>query len=149
MPAPTSYSEDELAEYMIEVLSDIATVLGWNSDSAPVLRAVYAVQRAYPNGSEELADVSEADNMPLLESLAQREGLRAAAVALAARVDIASPAGDARLAQQHTQCLKMLSLATYEADLLLGDEGNASVVIARPVRHIEEPFYESEAEAEL
>lgn len=149
MPAPTTYSEDELAEYMIEVLSDIATVLGWDSDSSTILRAVYAVQRAYPNGAEALADISEADNMPLLEALAQREGLRAAATALAARVDIASPAGDAKMAQQHAQCLKMLSLATYEADLLLGDEGSAGSIIARPVRHVEEPFYVSETEAEL
>lgn len=147
MPAPTTYSEDELAEYMIEVLSDIATVLGWDSDSSPVIRAVYAVQRAYP-ADEALTNISEADNMSLLEALAQREALRAAATALAARVDIASPAGDAKMAQQHAQCLKMLSLATYEAEILLGDD-SAAAIIARPVRHVEEPFYISDSGAEL
>lgn len=145
MPAPTEYSENDLAEYMIEILADIATVLGWDGDTPQITRAVYAVQRAYPD--DDLEDVSGATDMPLLEALARREALKAAATALAARVDIGSPAGDAKLAQQHAQCMRMLSLATFEAEQLLGDVASQAIVV-RPVRHTEDP-YRVQGDAEL
>lgn len=140
MPAPTTYSEAELRLYMVERLSDVATILGWTGASVPVSRAVWAAERSYRSAVAEITDVSDATDMPKLEAIAEREAWRAAVGALAARVNIGGAGTSTSLSQQFDHAKEMLAQAESECMALGIGQGGAYAITVTPVVHTEDPY---------
>jgi hypothetical protein len=65
VPAKASYSESELATYMVAVLDSVATDLGLTASSPSVLAAVTSVERLLG-----VSDVATLTDMAVLESAA-------------------------------------------------------------------------------
>lgn len=66
MPAPTSYSEAQLAALMVDEMGAVATSLGLTATSAGILRAITAVERLL-----EVSDVATATDMAVVEAAAR------------------------------------------------------------------------------
>jgi hypothetical protein len=133
MPAPSSYSEGALAEYLVDDLGDVASALGWTTDTIQVVRAVYDTLRAY--GVETIAEV---EDMAKLEALGKRAVWRAAVKSLSTRYDIR--AGDQTL--NRSQMFKQVAetnLAQAEAEAAAYDT-TSSVVRVGSVVHDEDPY---------
>lgn len=100
MPAPLSYSEVDLAAFMVDELADVAVALGWTATTPRLVRALYAVERACG-----VADIGAAIDPAQVEALAAREAWRAAMGAAAAQVDSSVPGGpNLKASGLYTQC---------------------------------------------
>jgi hypothetical protein len=82
MPAPLSYSESDLAAFMVDELADVAVALGWTATTPRLVRAVYATERACG-----VPDISSVTDPAMVEAVGAREAWRAAMGAAAARVN--------------------------------------------------------------
>lgn len=110
MPAPTSYTEDTLADFMQAVLKSVATDLTW-TDTADYQEAINETLLAYG-----AADIADASNITKLRLLARREVWRAVAEETAGHTDVDVSSGpvvgvNAKLSQIHTHALGMIKLA--------------------------------------
>lgn len=107
MPAASSYSESELAAYMIAVLP-VASALGMTAASPAIASAVLAVERILG-----VSDVADLTDMAKLETIATWRAWQAAADTAAVRFDVSSGGGggtsSAKLSQMFDQISKRLA----------------------------------------
>jgi hypothetical protein len=82
MPAPTSYTEAELAAYMVASLADVAVALGWTASATQIQEAVTAVELACG-----VSDIATATNIAQVRAIGRREAWAAAMGAAASRVN--------------------------------------------------------------
>lgn len=82
MPIPTSYSESELADYMITALSNVAAVLNWTNATDEIGEAIIAALLAYFGTAGDNSVIANATDVLKLRVLARREAWRAALAAL-------------------------------------------------------------------
>lgn len=86
MPAPSTYTEEELAAFMVSDLSEVGQVLGW-SDLSHMQEAVNDTLLAL-----DVAEIGDAD-VTGLRAVARVMAWRQACAALVARYDFADPDG--------------------------------------------------------
>jgi hypothetical protein len=114
MPAPTSYTEAELAAFMHSVLRSVATQLGWSAPGS-YTEVVNEVLLAYG-----VDDIASATNIQQLRLLARREVWRAVVEETAGDYDVRSKDGaEAKRAQINTNARAAYKLAAdaYEGYL--------------------------------
>jgi hypothetical protein len=128
MPPATSHTEASLAAYMLAELSDVATVLGWTTQT-PLQHALDKTARAYG-----VADIADATDMDKLEALAAVEAWAAAARALASRIDMEADGGRFDRAKLHEHALKQLAQARRDARSYLPSTLPGSAYVANVVR---------------
>lgn len=108
MPAPTSYSETDLALYMHEYVlggdDGTAGALGWADDDSRYTYAVANTLRAYG-----VSLIADATDMAKLEALARVEAWRAVVQATAAEHDYASGTADFKRSQINAQARAALA----------------------------------------
>jgi hypothetical protein len=121
MPAPTSYTEAELAAYLVASLADVATALGWTASATQIQEAVTAVELACG-----ASDIATATNIAQVRAIGRREAWGAAMGAAASWVDSSVPGGpnlkgSALYAQCHTNWLAASTDAMpYDATGVIG-----------------------------
>jgi hypothetical protein len=110
MPAPTSYSEHWLAEYLLSanVLGPTATALGWTEPD--VLEAVWQTLLAYG-----VSTIAEATDIPKLRALAKIEAWRQAANATAGHYRFSTDNQTLDRQQVHEHAVKMLAESERQA----------------------------------
>jgi hypothetical protein len=132
MPAPLSYTEAELAAYMIATLADVATALGLTAASTQITEAVYATEMACV-----VTDIVTATDMAMVRAIGAREAWRVAMRSAASRYDAAIAGGpSARRSQLYAQCRDNYLAAVTDAgayDTVGNVIGVASVTYAPDV----------------
>jgi hypothetical protein len=117
MPPVSSYTDEaQLAQFMLDELSDIGTALGWTGLSN-LQHAINKSLRAY--GVDVITDATDVIK---LEALGAREAWAAACRALAARIDQDADGGDFKRSQYLKHAQQMLQRAEEEAVPYLGTE---------------------------
>lgn len=89
MPAPTSYTETALKDFMVAEIGAIGVALGLTASSTQIVNAVYSVERLLA-----LSDVADATDMTLVESAARWEAWRTALNAAVAQPSKLKSSGD-------------------------------------------------------
>jgi hypothetical protein len=108
MAAPTSYTETQLATFMLSQLGDVADVLGWTG--LPHLHeAVNETLLAYG------ADIDDVTDIAKLRALARREAWRLAVTSLITRYDFSNPEGDYKRSQMVATAQKRLADSEFAA----------------------------------
>lgn len=130
MAAPTAYTESELAAFMVNMLSQVAGVLGWTG-LVDLQTAVDETLLAYG-----VDDVAQATDIRKLRALGRREAWRAAMQATTADFDFSADGGRYDRSQVHAQAAAMFQQA--EVDALTFDDGY--VVAADRLIPIHDPY---------
>lgn len=113
MPAPTSYTESTLKEYLIrEVLVQVATKLGWTTASVEITNAVNETMLAL--NSTDLAEFDTPVLIRKLRAFARREAWLQAAQVTAAKINLSADGASVDLAQMHAQCKAMYTMTRDE-----------------------------------
>ena len=113
MPAPTSYDESTLKEYLVtEVLAQVATKLAWTDASTEVANAVNETLLAL--NVEELTEFTTPLLVRKLRAFARREIWRQAMQVTAAKINLSADGASVDLSQFHAQCRMMYTMARDE-----------------------------------
>jgi hypothetical protein len=135
MAPPTAYTEAELKTYLVAVLSEVATVLGWTTATTQLAEAVNDTLLAYD--TSDISTVSGATNIAKLRALGAVMAWRAAVNALGARYDFAEADADQKRSQLHAQAKANLALAeSYAAEWGVG----ALVAHVQTIQHVDDPY---------
>jgi hypothetical protein len=118
MPAPSSYTEGALAEYLVDDLGDVASALGWTTDTIQVVRAIEDTLLDYG-----VDTIAEATNIRKLRALGKRALLRIAVKSLSARVDVAAQDQRLTLSQAYKQAKEELAVAETKAEVYDTESG--------------------------
>ena len=112
MSAKASYTESELATYMVGRLDSVAGVLGLTTASTSILSAVTAVERLLG-----VLDVATLTDMPVLEAAATWQAWEAALTAASGKFDVKAGTADVKLSEMFKQIQARLaaSEAAYYA----------------------------------
>lgn len=113
MAPPVTYTEKQLAEYMLRELGEIAGVLGWTAQSQ-VQDAIDDALLAYP-----AAVISAATDISRIRALARVMAWRRAVGSLSARYDFSDQAGSYSRSQMLKGARELLGDAEYAASVYL------------------------------
>lgn len=113
MAIPSSYTETELQDYMLEITQSISSVIGLTVDK--FYQAVNETLLSYG-----VDDIADATDIRKLRTLARVEAWRFAADSTAAEYDISRDSGESTVSdkrsQLHAQALKRLDAARADAE---------------------------------
>lgn len=105
MPAPITYTEDELKTFMVNELSSSGVALSLTIDSEQVKQAVWAVERLLG------ASIPSITDMKQLEAAARWKAWEAAEAAAADQIDFKAGPADFKLSQWFKQIQSRLARA--------------------------------------
>jgi hypothetical protein len=91
MAIPSSYTETTLADYMMDQLKGIATMLGWTTTPDDYQEAVNEALLSY--GADDIATIMGRDNLRKLRALAKIEVWKAALAAVTLDFDFSADGG--------------------------------------------------------
>ena len=131
MPAPVTYSETTLVDFLHLTLGDTAAVLGWATTDYRFYEIVYEVLLAYG-----VATIGEATDIRKLRALARVEVWRAVVQATAGEHDYETATASFSRSQIHKQAVANLEAAEQEAARFIA----ASPVIVLPTRTPLDPY---------
>lgn len=114
MPVLTSYSEPIFRAYLVSVLHEVATIIGWDTGSPQVEEAKNDALLDF--GSTDISTVTSTRDMRALRALGRRAIWRAVAQAVSAKYDFSD--ADARFTRSQIQAMALESLKLAEADCL-------------------------------
>jgi hypothetical protein len=114
MPVPTQYSEANLAEYIVSVLDEVASLLGWDNGTPQVQEALADTLLEY--GQTDLAQITGTTSIRRLRALGRRAIWRAVVQATAGKYDFRDSDATFTRSQINSQAREMLKLA--ETDCL-------------------------------
>jgi hypothetical protein len=134
MAAPTTYTETELAAFMLAELGNVAASLGW-SVQTNVQPAIDEALLVY--GVDSIAEVSGRENIRKLRSFARVEAWRLAVNSLAADYDFKADGGDYKRSQLHDQAGKALERAQTDAAEF---DVSMNVIARDSVAHVHDPY---------
>lgn len=135
MTIPTSYDATTLADYLVLVLGEIATILGWDASTPQVAEAVTDTLLAYP--VTDIADLTTPTQMQRVRALGAVMAWRAAVRSLSARYDVAEDTSRGDRSQAHKMALENLALAESYA----GECGIGLVRVERqPILYVDDPY---------
>jgi hypothetical protein len=129
---PTSYTEQELAAFMVRSLGEVAVSLGWAAESPEVVEAVWDALHLY--GAETVAD---ATNVPALRALARVAIWNAVVDSTAARHAVSVEGMTFNREQVNAQARAALARAETRAASL--GVGPLALVVSR-VQHTDDPY---------
>jgi len=111
MPAPSSYSESTIRDYMYAVTKGTATVVGWTANN--FVEPVNDLLIAYG-----VSTINDATDIPKLRALARIEAWRAMVSATSGEFDYSSDSGQTALHYKRSQLHEQakLALASAQAD---------------------------------
>lgn len=145
MPAPASYTEAQLAVYMLAELGDVGADLGLSTDTSGSLlygdltEPVNDVLLDY--GTDDIASISGTENIRGLRALGAVHAWRLAQKRAAARYDVADGTQNLKRSQVFGAINKQLAAAeSIAAALGYGAAGGKLVVKVGAVRYVEDPF---------
>lgn len=130
-PIPVSYSEETLAAYMLAVLADVGSVLGFDGDEFD--EAINDTLLAY--GEDDIADATD---IAKLRALARVEAWKLALIAAAARYDVSDGTQSLKRSQILSQIKSALAVAVDDASAYTGDDSN--VVGRATVVYADDPY---------
>jgi hypothetical protein len=110
MPLPNSYTEPTFKVYLIAVLSNVATVLGWTTSTPEVEEAVTDTELALG-----VADIVAATDIAAVRVLGERAILRRAQTALAPLYDLVEEQQQFRRSQAFQAVSKRLAAVETQA----------------------------------
>lgn len=113
MPVPTQYSESLFADYLVSVLGDFATVLGWDMGSQQVQEAV--ADALLELGAVSIASVTTTFQIRGLRALGRRAIWRAVVQATAGDYTVTDNNQTLEREQLQKQAKVALELAEYES----------------------------------
>src|SRR5690349_11002269 len=114
MPAPTSYTEAIFRDYLVGVLDELASIVGWDIGSPPVVEACN--DALLELGVSDIATVTKPRDVLGLRALGRRAIWRAVVQAVSARYDFAD--SDAKFTRSQIQEMALESLKLAENDCL-------------------------------
>lgn len=133
MPAPSTYSESDLAAYMLDIMGQVATDLGWTASTPAMVRAIYATERACA-----VTDIATATDMGMVEAIAAREAWRVAARWTATLHNFGPQQGVSfAMSAINDQITTQLAFAEAAASIY-GDPANTIVV--SDIVHADDPY---------
>lgn len=136
MPAPTAYTESQLADFMLDELGGTASALGWEFGTPQLLRAVYAVARML-----DVADVATVTDMTALEALARLSIWRAAQAGSSHRYRITTDGQTLDLQQVFDHAVLMVKHYTDQCiSLGVPGVGGSGTVYQHPVEYDQDPY---------
>lgn len=137
MPVPNAYTEEDLAKYMLAVLADTATSLGWDAVSFLDEAVISTLIRVGVTAIEDVA----ADKIGLLRSAARVEAWSAVASATAGDYDFDADATSIKRSQMHKQALEMMQKEKEAFDYLIASSTESDFVASIvTVTHSEDPY---------
>lgn len=120
MPAPTIYTEKTLADFMHEVLDEVAVLLGWAAPADDALgkykEPVNEAVLAYFGGAGDLADATDVRR---LRAVARVEVWRAVADKTSGDYDYENATDKFKRSQINAQAIKAMARAQTVLDTLL------------------------------
>jgi len=122
MAAPTSYTEQTLADFMLTCLQDVATQLGWTA-LADVQEAINETLLAYG-----VTTIAGATDIRKLRALARREVWHQVASATAGDYDFTADGATYNRSQVHAQALQEFQAASADAGAFEGFQVEATAV---------------------
>lgn len=135
MAAPSSYSETTLAQYMQEVLSEVATILGWTTTPDDYQTAVDETLLQY--GVDDITTVTGRENIKKLRTLARVEVWRQAMAATAGDYDFSADGGRYNRSQVHEQAKAQHAMALQDAMAYGLDNYRVTI---DSINHIHDPY---------
>jgi hypothetical protein len=113
MAIPSSYTEAELQDYMVEITAAIASVIGLTAGN--FYQAVNETLLSYG-----VDDIADATDIRKLQALARVEAWRYVADSTVAEYDVSRDSGETQVwdkrSQLHTQSVKRLEAARADAE---------------------------------
>lgn len=112
MPAPATYTEDQLASFAVIALGPLAPLLGWTPETPQVAVAVEDAVLAYHGGAGLIANATD---VPRLRALARVAIWRAVRDATAGYYRFSTDGQAFDRQQVHEQAVKMVAEAERDA----------------------------------
>lgn len=138
MTAPTTYTTQELAEYMHTVLGDVAAALGWSAPDS-YTEAINETLLTYG-----VSDIADATDIRKLRAIARVEAWKLAVGSLAARYDFGlADRQEFKRSQMLAGAKEALALAQADAASLGVGGGPQQVVGRTRLRYINDPYVEN------
>ncbi len=132
MPSPTVYTEARLAIFMIVELSDVATALQWDAQTAQIEESVNDALSSYG-----VSDIADATDVPKLRAIARVMAWRAAVKALSSRFDFSSGQHSFKRSQMVTAARQALD----DAESIASDYGlSAGQIRISQIEYTENPY---------
>jgi hypothetical protein len=130
MPLPSSYTELLFGDYLVNVLGEVASVLGWDAGSVQVLEATN--DALLDLGLPDLATVTSARAFRGLRALGRRAIWRAVVQHVASRYDFSD--SDAKFTRSQVQAMALEAMRLAESDCLEFNPNYAATIvrISRP-----------------
>jgi hypothetical protein len=138
MPIPTSYSETDIAAYMLTALSNVAGVLGWDASTAEVDEAIVGTLLAYHGTAGANSTIANATDIMKLRVLARREIWRAAVAALSTKYTFSTDGQSFQRSDMMKFAASMLDKA--ETDAAAFDTSTALSVGVSTLRYPADPY---------
>lgn len=145
MPPPTSYTEDELASFMLAELGDVGADLGIKADETALgtfgdmTEPVNDVLLDY--GTDDISTVTSSYAIRGLRALGSVHAWRLAQKRAAARYDMADGSQNLKRSQLFGQIAKQLQIAEGTAAALgVGAPGSTLVVKVGTIRYTQDPY---------
>jgi len=136
MAAPTSYTEAQLAEYMIASLGEVAAILGLTSSSDAIIEAVYDVASVFG-----VADVASITDMKALRPTARYYALNTALIVASSVYDFSVDGRSFSRGDIVDNLNKALKVAASNPNIKLGTENDSNYYITTiPINHTQDPY---------
>lgn len=132
MPIPTAYTEEDLAQFAVLQLGDLATALGWVAEDPRVQEAVTDALLAYG-----VTLMAEATDVGKLRAHARVAIWRAVARATAGYYRFGADQMSFDRQQVHAQAVRMLAEAEREA----GAVGAGPSLVVTSVDYVADPYH--------
>lgn len=132
MPAPTAYTENELAAFLITTLGKVATALEWTAATTQVVEAVYDTIHAYG-----VSVIADATDVRKLRALARVAIWRAVVRDTAGHYAVAAEGMSFNRQQLHEQATRALREAEGEAAEI---GAGVAALLVTPVTHVHDPY---------
>ena len=136
MAAPTSYTEAQLAEYMVSSLGETATILGLTSASDAIIDAVYDVASVFG-----VADVVSITDMKALRPTARYYALNTALAFATSVYDFAVDGRQFNRGDILDNINKALKVAASNPNIKIGNENDANYYITTvKINAVDDPY---------
>jgi hypothetical protein len=134
MPAPTSYTETQLAQFMLNEMGNVAASLNWTvqTDVQPAIDEALLLY-----GVDDIGEVAGRENIRKLRALARVSMWQLAVNSLAADYDFRADGGDYKRSQLHAQAVQALDRAKADAAEF---DVSVNVVARDSIVHVHDPY---------
>lgn len=136
MPVVTSYTEQELADYMRDILGDVAVTLEWTDtdDLGNYKEAIQETLQAYG-----ISTIDQAIDVRKLRTIARREVWRAVMMATASNYRFGSDREQYFRQQFHEQAKAQFAIASTDASIYELEDARYNVQFIK-INDLNDPF---------